>query len=187
MNLTRTVVTIACFVLFVTEGIAGDTHPFAPRFVAEPRAGITVSAASDTPAGFQATGSMNIGMGMDIPPSFGAEIYAGISGTTASRITSPVYYTGFSGAGGGFDVIWKVDDAWGVSIGPRVSWMRLSITDHAFFYPSAALGTYLAFSPAEDASWYLRLHLRHTHHFRKDLAYVSTTSIGISMVQPWEM
>ena len=183
MNLTRTFVTIACFLLFVTEVFAGDAFVPEPRVITEPEAGISVSSVSGSSAQVQMSGSLRVGGGIDFSGSFGAEVFGGFTAVSRSRISGITYYTGFSGFHAAFDMLWRAGTIWGLAAGPRFSWMTLSDTDHGFFFPSASVGAYLALPPGKDDSWHLRLTFRHVHHFRKDTAYSSTTGVGLSIIQ----
>jgi len=183
MNLTRTIITIACILLFATEGFAGETPVFVPRFITQPSAGAIVSAAEEFSA--QASGSLKVGGGIHLLPALGLEVYAGISATTSSRISGVLYYSGFSGLSGNLDVLWEAGYGWGIVAGPVFSWMAIYGTGHSFFFPSLSAGLYYTIIPKGEESWYLRLTIRHSHHFRKDLAYSSTTAVGLSFIQPW--
>jgi len=184
MSPARTIVTIACFFLFVTEGIAGDIHDFEPRFISEPAISIELSSSEFFPARVHYFGSIRIGGGFDISPRLGLEACAGIGGTSGSRLSGTSYYVGYSGAFGSLNMLGKINSFWGVTAGPRFSWMTLSDTGHGFFFPSGVAGLFVNLPPRKNDTWYLRLSLIYAQHFRKDLVYSSSTGIGLSFVQP---
>ncbi len=185
MSLTRTIITIACILLFVTGVFAEQTPILVPRFITQPSASATISAAEGFSARVQASGSLKVGGGIYLLPALGLEVYAGIGATTSSRITGMSYYSGFSGVSGNLDVLWEAGPGRGMVAGPGVSWMAMYGTGHTFFFPSLSVGLYYTIAPKGEESRYLRLTLRHSHHFRKDLAYSSTTAVGLSFIRPW--
>ncbi|MBN2049937.1 MAG: hypothetical protein JW760_05780 [Spirochaetales bacterium] len=184
MNIRRTFCTVSCFFILVTTAAGNSPAEIGLAFLSEVSAEGTVSAATGFTPGLQASGTLRLGGSLSLPGGFGMEASAGLSGKTPSFFLGSLVYTAYSGLFGTLELLWQPEKGpWGILSGFRGDFMTLSLTDHTFFFPSLSAGVCYSFPADEDQGWNLRLCLKHTQHFRKDLAFSSSTGIGLAILQ----